>query len=64
MAWQKITNGDIEYIRKDVFIEKASEWIETNVEYYMKSYKSCSVPMCPQFSKIDFIEKFKKAMKL
>ena len=55
---------DIEYIRTDDFIKKASEWIETNVEYYMKADKSCSIPMCPQFSKIDFIEKFKNAMKL
>lgn len=62
-----IGKGDtsfIEYIRTDAFIEKACEWIKTHVEYYIKSDKTCNIPMCPQFNKIDFIEEFKKAMNL
>jgi hypothetical protein len=30
-----ITDNDIEYIRKDVFIEKVCEWIETNMDDYI-----------------------------
>lgn len=31
---QRTENSDIEYIRKDTFIEKACEWIEKNVYSY------------------------------
>lgn len=31
---QRTENSDIEYIRKDTFIEKACEWLKNNVEKY------------------------------
>lgn len=31
---KKITNNDIEYIRKDAFIEKARKWFEKQPELY------------------------------
>ena len=31
---KKITNSDIEYIRKDAFIEKACDWLRNNSHNY------------------------------
>ena len=31
---QRTENSDIEYIRKDAFIEKVCEWLKNNVEKY------------------------------
>ena len=30
-----ITDNDIEYVRKDAFIERACEWIKTNMDDYI-----------------------------
>ncbi len=49
-----LTNEDVEYIRTDVFIEKAAKWIEHN----FGKYDSDS-----SFEKEMFIEKFIKAQK-
>ena len=59
---EKRKDDDIEYVRKDVFIEKACELISGHVEYYMKKYKSCNIPLCPQFATKNFIEFFKTCM--
>ena len=32
---KKITNSDIEYIRKDTFIEKACSWLKENKDKYL-----------------------------
>jgi len=57
------SNEDIEYVRKDAFIEKAVDYINEHVEYYMKKDKMCNLPLCPLFEKQSFIEGFKKHMK-
>lgn len=46
-----ITDNDIEYVRKDAFIERAAEWLERN-------------NTLPDGDVSDYIEEFKKAMKL
>lgn len=57
-----IDKDSVEYIRKNAFIEKACEYIEEHVEYYMKKDKACNVPLCPQFATKSFIEDFKDYM--
>ena len=49
---KKITNSDIEYVRKDAFIEKAAEWLNN---FYNKDTHSCLID--------EDIEKFINYMK-
>lgn len=57
---EKLYDNDIEYIRNDVFIEKACEWLENNASNYIIEH--------PFSSDVDFeedkmIEDFKNYMK-
>jgi len=50
---------DIEYTRTDAFIEKAAEWLKENI--YQRVYKQGD---SLGFPTAEFLEEFKKAMKL
>ena len=55
---KKITNGDIEYIRKDAFIEKAADWLKENLLNHTYVYEGeVGIGMAV------FLEEFKQAMK-
>ena len=45
---------DIEYIRKDVFIDKACKWLKENIDHY--AYNKDFVPI------EDFIKSFRKTI--
>ena len=59
----KIFDKDIEYVRKDVFVKKACEWLRTHNEadYFelIKSYNYCGAG---NLNKKRMIEDFKKYM--
>lgn len=54
-----IDKDSVEYIRKDAFIEKACEWLKENI--YQRVYKQGD---SLGFPTAEFLEGFKKAMKL
>ena len=47
---EKRKDDDIEYIRKDAFIEKACEWLLNNVRYYSTNALGAEY-MCEDFRK-------------
>ena len=56
---KKITNSDIEYVRKDAFIEKAVNWLRNN----MLSYVDVGMDYESMELNLKFYNDFKKAMK-
>ena len=58
---EKAMANDIEYIRKDVFIEKACSWLKENKDKYLYNTgeKGEYIPTCSS----KMIEEFRKAMK-
>ena len=36
----QLTNEDVEYVRKDAFIEKATGWLEDHIYEYLKTNKT------------------------
>ena len=61
---KKITNSDIEYIRKDAFIEKACEWLRTHSEVdYFELIPDANYCGAGNLNKKKMIEDFKKYMK-
>lgn len=65
ISYCKSTDEDIEYIRKDVFIEKACEWLSDNLQT-IRDWKSPSkhhvetIPVLGSITQTEFLEKFKK----
>ena len=54
------TDGDIEYIRTDAFIEKACQWLEDNKDH---PFIECEDHQLAGFLTNEFIEDFKNYMK-
>lgn len=52
-------DDNVEYTRADAFIEKAAGWLKENI--YKRVYKQGD---CLGFPTAEFLEEFKKAMKL
>ena len=56
---EKRKEDDIEYVRKDAFIEKACEWLKEHKEH---PFIGCEDPCLSGYLTDEFIEQFKKAM--
>ena len=58
-----LADNSIEYTRTDVFIEKAVDWLKSNIKYYLEcdGYSEC--PDFKMYVTDDFYEDFKKAIK-
>lgn len=56
----KSHNDDIEYVRKDVFIEKICEWLKKNKNHPFIGCEDCCLS---GILTDDFIEEFRKAIK-
>jgi len=55
---EKRKDDDIEYVRKDVFIEKACDFIKANIDHYIGHYLNDD----DTYLDNSFIEDFKKYM--
>ena len=60
-----ITDNDIEYIRKDAFIEKVCDWLSDNLQTVVdinipSAHHVESIPALGIITQTEFIEKFKK----
>lgn len=65
---KKITNGDIEYVRTDVFIEKACEWLSDNLQTIVdvdhpSKHHVESIPVLGSITQTEFLEKFMEEIK-
>ena len=58
---KKITNSDIEYVRKDAFIEKACELLARMV--WDVTYEDLEGNSVQHYDKMEFVEDFKNYMK-
>ena len=58
------SDNDIEYIRKDVFIEKAAEWLDNNLWDYYDTGSIGDFEILKFEHFIQMIEDFKLAMKI
>lgn len=62
------SDNDVEYIRTDVFIKKACEWLSDNLQT-IRDGKSLSkhhvetIPALGSITQTEFLEKFKKEVK-
>ena len=62
---KKITNGDIEYIRTDAFIDKVVDWLFHQANYYTKlKIDAHNGGVNADFYADKMVDDFKKAMKL